>query len=489
MKKKASQGNNPLENLFGGAIPNFGQNNEEEEEPPTEEIKTKRSEIKKQLEEGKLEQEKVRIKVEQDPAAMGMLGTNQNQQMQDMMNQLMPKKKVEREVSVETARKILADDYADELIDQETANQEALELAEQMGIIFIDEIDKVATNNQNSGQDVSRQGVQRDILPILEGSMIQTKYGTVNTEHMLFIGAGAFHVSKPSDLIPELQGRFPIRVELESLSVDDFVRILTEPNLFYNINRRRKIMSLLSKTRELNTLLQKHKGIAVDFKDVAQTISSVTVTNVFIVSRRGKILGSSLNELLKSERIINMLEERHIPSEYTEKLMDVKQTQSNIDIDNVLTVFPPENKDVFVNSRTTIFPILGGGERLGTLVLGRVQDDFNENDLVLGEYAATVIGMEILREKHNEVEKEARDKAAITMAINSLSYSEKAIEHIFEELGGNEGLLIASKVADRVGITRSVIVNALRKLESAGVIESRSLGMKGTFIKVKKKNS
>ena len=100
-----------------------------------------------------------------------------------------------------------------------------------MGIIFIDEIDKVATNNQNSGQDVSRQGVQRDILPILEGSMVQTKYGTVNTEHMLFIGAGAFHVSKPSDLIPELQGRFPIRVELESLSVEDFVSILTEPKL------------------------------------------------------------------------------------------------------------------------------------------------------------------------------------------------------------------------------------------------------------------
>lgn len=231
LKKKAAQGNNPLENLFGGAIPNFGQNQDEEEEPPTEEIKTKRSEIKKQLEQGKLENEKVRIKVEQDPASMGMLGTNQNQQIQDMMNQLMPKKKVEREVSVETARKILADDFADELIDQETANQQALELAEQMGIIFIDEIDKVATNNQNSVQDVSRQGVQRDILPILEGSMIQTKYGTVNTEHMLFIGAGAFHVSKPSDLIPELQGRFPIRVELESLSVEDFVRILTEPKL------------------------------------------------------------------------------------------------------------------------------------------------------------------------------------------------------------------------------------------------------------------
>ncbi|WP_447830565.1 ATP-dependent protease ATPase subunit HslU, partial [Pseudomonas aeruginosa] len=231
MKKKASNNSNPLESLLGGAIPNFGNNDDEEEETPTEEIKTKRSEIKKQLLDGKLEEEKVRIKVEQDPGALGMLGTNQNQQMQDMMNQLMPKRKVEREVPVKTARKILADDFADELIDQETANQEALELAEQMGIIFIDEIDKVATNNANSGQDVSRQGVQRDILPILEGSMIQTKYGTVNTEHMLFISAGAFHVSKPSDLIPELQGRFPIRVELESLTVDDFYRILTEPKL------------------------------------------------------------------------------------------------------------------------------------------------------------------------------------------------------------------------------------------------------------------
>lgn len=234
MKKKAnsSNSNNPLESLLGGAIPNFGQNNEDDEEDtPTEEIKTKRSEIKQQLLNGELEEEKVRLKVEQDPGALGMLGTNQNQQMQDMMNQLMPKKKVEREVPVKTARNILTDEYADELIDQETANQEAIELAEQMGIIFIDEIDKVATNNQNSGQDVSRQGVQRDILPILEGSMVQTKYGTVNTEHMLFIGAGAFHVSKPSDLIPELQGRFPIRVELESLSVEDFVSILTEPKL------------------------------------------------------------------------------------------------------------------------------------------------------------------------------------------------------------------------------------------------------------------
>lgn len=233
MKKRANQTKqNPLESLFGGALPNFGQSEEEEEEPPTEEIKTKRSEIKRQLMNGELEEEKVKIKVEQDPGALGMLGTQQNEQMQEMMNQLMPKKKVQKEVPVKTARKILIDHFADEMIDHETANQEALELAEQMGIIFIDEIDKVAASNQNSGgQDVSRQGVQRDILPILEGSVIRTKYGTVSTEHMLFIGAGAFHVSKPSDLIPELQGRFPIRVELESLTVDDFVRILKEPKL------------------------------------------------------------------------------------------------------------------------------------------------------------------------------------------------------------------------------------------------------------------
>lgn len=160
--------------MFGGAIPNFGQHNEEEEEePPTEDIKTKRSEIRVQLLNGQLEEEKVKVKVEQDPGALGMLGTNQNEQMQEMMNQLMPKKKVEKEVPVKTARKILVDQFADEMIDHETANQEALDLAEQMGIIFIDEIDKVATSNQNSGQDVSRQGVQRDILPILEGSVVK----------------------------------------------------------------------------------------------------------------------------------------------------------------------------------------------------------------------------------------------------------------------------------------------------------------------------
>ncbi len=246
-------------------------------------------------------------------------------------------------------------------------------------------------------------------------------------------------------------------------------------------------MDLLTRTREINKLLQEHKGLAVDFKEMADHLGSVMQSNVFILSRKGKILGFGVNELLKNERLIKMLEDRQLPMEYTDWLLDVEETVSDIPLSDRLTVFPTENDELFKDSQTTIIPIKGGGERLGTLVLGRIDKNYDDNDLVLGEYAATVVGMEILREKHTEIEQIARDKAAITMAINSLSYSEKeAIEHIFEELNATEGLLVASKVADRVGITRSVIVNALRKLESAGVIESRSLGMKGTFIKIKK---
>lgn len=180
-----------------------------------------------------------------------------------------------------------------------------------------------------------------------------------------------------------------------------------------------------------------------------------------------------------------MLEDRQFPEEYTKNLFNIPETSSNLDINSEYTAFPVENRDLFQAGLTTIVPIIGGGERLGTLILSRLQDQFEDDDLILAEYGATVVGMEILREKAEEIEEEARSKAVVQMAISSLSYSElEAIEHIFEELDGNEGLLVASKIADRVGITRSVIVNALRKLESAGVIESRSLGMKGTYIKV-----
>ncbi|MGF2615641.1 GTP-sensing pleiotropic transcriptional regulator CodY [Rossellomorea vietnamensis] len=244
-------------------------------------------------------------------------------------------------------------------------------------------------------------------------------------------------------------------------------------------------MNLLSKTRTINAMLQKAAGKPVNFKEMAETLSSVIIANVFVVSRRGKLLGFAVNQKIENERMKKMLEDRQFPEEYTNSLFNIQETSSNLDIDSQYTAFPVENRELFNNGLTTIVPIIGGGERLGTLILARLEDSFDDDDLILGEYGATVVGMEILREKSEEIEVEARSKAVVQMAISSLSYSElEAIEHIFEELDGNEGLLVASKIADRVGITRSVIVNALRKLESAGVIESRSLGMKGTYIKV-----
>lgn len=218
---------------------------------------------------------------------------------------------------------------------------------------------------------------------------------------------------------------------------------------------------------------------------MAETLRDVIDSNIFVVSRRGKLLGYSINQQIENDRMKKMLEDRQFPEEYTKNLFNVPETSSNLDINSEYTAFPVENRDLFQAGLTTIVPIIGGGERLGTLILSRLQDQFEDDDLILAEYGATVVGMEILREKAEEIEEEARSKAVVQMAISSLSYSElEAIEHIFEELDGNEGLLVASKIADRVGITRSVIVNALRKLESAGVIESRSLGMKGTYIKV-----
>ena len=244
-------------------------------------------------------------------------------------------------------------------------------------------------------------------------------------------------------------------------------------------------MTLLSKTREINAMLQESEGKQVSFKEMAAKLSSVIACNSFIVSRKGKLLGVEIHQQIENERMKKMFEERQFPEEYTKKLFDVNETSSNLDVDSVHSAFPVENRDLFKEGLTTIVPIIGGGERLGTLILARMKKDFQDDDLILAEYGATVVGMEILREKSEVIEIEARSKAVVQMAINSLSYSEhEAIEHIFNELDGNEGLLVASKIADRVGITRSVIVNALRKLESAGVIESRSLGMKGTYIKV-----
>jgi transcriptional pleiotropic repressor len=243
-------------------------------------------------------------------------------------------------------------------------------------------------------------------------------------------------------------------------------------------------MDLLNKTRRINSMLQKVSG-PVNFKEMCEVLGEVIGANIFVVSRKGKLLGFSIAQEIESERMTKMLEEKQFPVEYTKGILNIQETSANLGIESPYTAFPFEMQDIFSTALTTVVPIVGGGDRLGTLVLGRVYQKFEDDDLILAEYGATVVGMEILRERADEIEQEARSKAVVQMAISSLSYSElEAVEHIFHELDGKEGLLVASKIADRVGITRSVIVNALRKLESAGVIESRSLGMKGTFIKI-----
>jgi len=186
------------------------------------------------IENGELEDELIEITVEDNTnPMMGMFAGSGIEEMgmnfQDMLGSFLPKKSKTRKVTVANARKVFIQEEAQKLIDMDDVHSDAINLAENYGMIFLDEIDKIAGRNHSSGPDVSREGVQRDILPIVEGSTVVTKYGSVKTDHVLFIAAGAFHISKPSDLIPELQGRFPIRVELTSLSKEDFKQILTEP--------------------------------------------------------------------------------------------------------------------------------------------------------------------------------------------------------------------------------------------------------------------
>ncbi len=203
--------------------------------PSTEDRRARtREKLRKLLQDGKLEEREVELEIQQTPSLDGMMvpiggmdGMDHN--FTEMLQDLLPKRTKRRSVTVAEARRYLVQDELDRLVDMDEVVNEALARAEDMGIIFLDEIDKVAGERGGAGPDVSREGVQRDLLPIVEGSNVQTKYGLVRTDHVLFIAAGAFHVAKPSDLIPELQGRFPIRVELHSLDEADFVRILKEP--------------------------------------------------------------------------------------------------------------------------------------------------------------------------------------------------------------------------------------------------------------------
>ncbi|MEC1247232.1 HslU--HslV peptidase ATPase subunit [Bacillus amyloliquefaciens] len=256
-KKKQAGVKNPFEMLFGGGQPTNDDEADQQEEASLEE---KRKRMAHQLALGELEDHYVSVEVEeQQPSMFDMLqGSGMEQMgmnMQDALSNLVPKKKKRRKMTVREARKVLTNEEASKLIDMDEVSQEAVLRAEEGGIIFIDEIDKIAKNGgASSSADVSREGVQRDILPIVEGSTVVTKYGSVKTDHVLFIAAGAFHMAKPSDLIPELQGRFPIRVELSKLTVDDFVKILVEPD-----------NALL---KQYQALLQT-EGISLEFSDEA----------------------------------------------------------------------------------------------------------------------------------------------------------------------------------------------------------------------------
>lgn len=244
------------------------------------------------------------------------------------------------------------------------------------------------------------------------------------------------------------------------------------------------IQNLLEKTRQLNATLQESGDGPVSFKEIAKTLSILLQANVFVISRKGKVLAFNLHEDI-NYRIIEEDEDGNMKfmKEYNDQLLEIRKTRENIQ-EGIDGVFSPNNSGK-PNRITTVVPINNRDGRLGTIVVSISDREFSEEDLVLCEYSSTIVGMEILRSKAEIVEQETRQKMMVKVAIGTLSYSElEALEHILKELEGNEGLLVASKIADRVGITRSVIVNALRKFESAGIIESRSLGMKGTFIKV-----
>jgi ATP-dependent HslUV protease ATP-binding subunit HslU len=285
---------NPFGRLFGSE----GEAKPEEEKPTEEPKKYQagREWCRERLQAGEYEKKLIEISVEDNGKPMvGMLAGSSLEGMgdnlQDMLGSLMPKKHKKRRVTVEAARRIFTQEEAQKLVDMEEVTDTAVKAAERSGIVFLDEIDKVAVHGSGSGPDVSREGVQRDILPIVEGSTVMTKYGPVKTDHILFIAAGAFHTAKPSDLIPELQGRFPIRVELTSLSKDDFKRILTEPQ-----------NALL---KQYHALLAT-EGVEVDFATdaidrIAELACDVNAQNENIGARRLHTLLEKLLEDLSFE--------------------------------------------------------------------------------------------------------------------------------------------------------------------------------------------
>ena len=250
----------PFDFIMGGGYQAQKQSSQEEskeDRTSQDDIELAREQVRQQLRDGLLEEQFIEITIKESPKGNNLDMGNEGMSIAigNIFGDMMPQKTKKKKVRVKDARKILREQEAQNLIDMDQVTEEALQSAEQNGIIFIDEIDKIASGSTyRSGADVSREGVQRDILPIVEGSVVNTKYGPVKTDHVLFIGAGAFHISKPTDLIPELQGRFPIRVELSNLNQEALVKILTVPE---------------------NALLKQHKmlleteGIKIDFSEEA----------------------------------------------------------------------------------------------------------------------------------------------------------------------------------------------------------------------------
>lgn len=311
--KKSS---NPFGQLFGNLA-----NNDEEEQDTVQENEPKqyqagREWCRKKLEAGEYEDKIIEIDIEDSSKPMvGMFAGSSLEGMgdnlQDMIGSMMPKRRKKRKVTVEQARKLFQQEEAMKLVDMEEVQETAVKLAENSGIVFLDEIDKVAVSGNTGGHDVSREGVQRDILPIVEGSTVMTKYGAVKTDHILFIAAGAFHTAKPSDLIPELQGRFPIRVELKSLKKEDFKRILTEPQ---------------------NALLKQYKallgteGIKLEFAEdaidrLAQLACDVNAQNENIGARRLHTILEKLLEELSFEAPDMEKKDVLIDTEYVNKAL------------------------------------------------------------------------------------------------------------------------------------------------------------------------
>ncbi|MBT9582678.1 ATP-dependent protease ATPase subunit HslU [bacterium] len=266
-KPKEAPGGNPWQAIFGGNLP--PKPGVVRDQDLSEEERSDRDKLRATLLAGDLDEQEVEVDLEEATSSGVQVfspGGNMdemNNQMQELLGGLMSGRRKTRRVTVGEARKLLATEESRKLIDLDAVKREAVKRVERRGIIFLDEIDKVAGRERSSGPDVSREGVQRDLLPLVEGSTVNTKYGPVKTDHVLFIAAGAFHMSKPSDLIPELQGRFPIRVELETLTESDFVRILTEP-----VN---------ALTRQYEALLAS-EGLAVEFtEDGIQELAKVAV--------------------------------------------------------------------------------------------------------------------------------------------------------------------------------------------------------------------